>query len=77
MPEPYLAHLKKIVDRLGSLQIDEVELESKHFFSGTALFAKGPIKREYVALSDIAIEDRELFRELISLSVAYVFEITP
>ena len=52
MAEPYLAHLKEIVDRLGSLQIDEVELESKHFFSGAALFAKGPIRREYISLSD-------------------------
>ena len=110
MAEPYLRLLKQIVDGLGQLQIDDLKLESKHFFSGAALFANGkifaslspsgfaiklpadlrkkliesgkgtdfrffangPIKREYVALSDLTIADKKALRELIIFSIDYV-----
>jgi TfoX/Sxy family transcriptional regulator of competence genes len=34
-------------------------------------FASGPIKREYVALSESIMEEKESLRELIGLGVAY------
>jgi len=34
-------------------------------------FARGPIKREYVALSESALADHESVRELIASSVSY------
>ena len=110
MAEPYLKRLSQIVDRLELQQIRGVTLESKHFFSGAALyangkicvllsptgfavklpadrrqslikekkggefrfFAKGPIKREYVTLSESILQDDEALQELIGLSVKYV-----
>ena len=35
-------------------------------------FANGPVKREYVVLSESTIANEESMRELISLSVDYV-----
>jgi hypothetical protein len=35
-------------------------------------FANGPVKREYVGLSETIIVDRETLRELIALGVDYV-----
>ena len=43
MAEPYLTLLAQIVDRLGPLQVGSAKLESKHFFSGAALYANGKI----------------------------------
>mgnify|MGYP002630823700 CR=1 FL=1 len=109
MAEPFLSLLKEIVERLKPLQIDGVMLETKHFFSGAALYAngkifaslspagfaiklppdrrkkliegckgkefrffpKGPIKKEYLALSDLIISDDAALRELIESSVNY------
>ena len=109
MAEPYLTLLAQIVDRLGPLQVGGAKLESRHFFSGAALYANGkifallspagfaiklpadrrrslieegkgtefrffpngPIKREYVALSEAIIADDESLRELIALGVDY------
>ena len=34
-------------------------------------FASGPVKREYVALSESTVADDELFRELIELGIGY------
>jgi hypothetical protein len=35
-------------------------------------FTTGPVKREYVALSDSTVDDRELVRELITLGIDHV-----
>ena len=43
MAEPYLKRLSQIVAELGPLQIRDVTLECKHFFSGAALYADGKI----------------------------------
>ncbi len=43
MAEPYLTRLKGIIERFGSLEIDDAKLEAKHFFSGAALYANGKI----------------------------------
>ena len=110
MAEPYLARLAQIVGELGPLQVGGATLESKHFFSGAALyanrkifaslspagfavklpadtrrslieegkgtqfrfFANGPVKRDYVALSESTVSDENSIRELIALSVDYV-----
>jgi TfoX/Sxy family transcriptional regulator of competence genes len=107
--EPYLERLSQIIARLGPVSARSVTLETKHFFSGAALyangricaslspagfavklpadvrssliherkgkefrfFAKGPIKREYVALSDSVIQDGEMLQKLIDMSVSY------
>ena len=45
--------------------IDELAGEEFRFF------AKGPVKREYVALSDSIIRDRETLRELIGESIHF------
>ena len=109
MAEPYLTRLVQIVDQLGPLQPGGATLESKHVFSGAALyangkifaslspagfavklpadtrrslieegkgtevrfFANGPVKQEYVALSESTVADEESIRELIALSVVY------
>jgi len=109
MAEPYLEPLSQMVSRL-ELQTPGVTLESKHFFSGAALyangkicaslspagfalklpadkrrslieegagaafrfFANGPIKREYVMLSESIIQDDEVLQALIGSSVNYV-----
>ena len=109
MAEPYLTRLAQIVDELGPLHAVGATLESKHFFSGAALyangrlfaslspagfavklpadtrrslieegkgtefrfFANGPVKREYVALSESTVADEESIRELIALSIDY------
>ena len=113
MAEPYLTRLAQIVAEIGPLPSGGATLESKHFFSGAALyvngkifaslspagfavkfpedtrisliedgkgtefrlFAKGPVKREYIALSDSVIADDGLIRELIALSAGYVLDI--
>ena len=110
MAEPYLTRLAQIADELRPLQAGGATLESKHFFSGAALyadgkifaslspaglavklpadtrrslieegkgkefrfFANGPVKREYVALSESTVADEQSIRELIALGVAYV-----
>ena len=41
MAEPYFTRLSQIVNQLGSLSADDVTLETKHFFSGAALYANG------------------------------------
>ncbi len=99
-----------MVDRLDLPQTGGVTLESKHFFSGAALyasgkicvllspmgfavklpadrrqrlikegkggefrfFAEGPIKREYVTLSESILQDDAALQKLIGLSVNYV-----
>ena len=43
MAEPYLERLSQMVGRLELLQTSGVTLESKHFFSGAALYANGKI----------------------------------
>ena len=43
MAEPYFEHLSQILDRLGSIPLENVTLETKHFFSGAALYANGKI----------------------------------
>ena len=112
MAEPYLTRLTQIVDELVPLPVGGAMLESKHFFSGAALyangkifaslspagfavklpvatrrslikegkgaefrfFAKGPVKREYVALSESTIADEATIRELIALSVDHALD---
>ena len=112
MAEPYLTRLAQIVDEIGPLHAGGVILESKHFFSGAALYANGkicaslspagfaiklpgdarrslieegqgtefsffpdgPVKQEYVALSEPKVSDGESIRELIALSVDYVLD---
>lgn len=109
MAEPYLTRLAQIIDSLGPLPAGDATLESRHFFSGAALyangkisaslspagfavklpadrrtilieegkgtefrfFANGPMKREYVALSESTLGDEESLRELIALGVDY------
>ncbi len=109
MAEPYLERLSQIVTRLGLVSTESVTLETKHFFSGAALyangricaslspagfavklpaevrsgliserkgkefrfFANGPIKREYVGLSDSVIQDEEMLQKFIDISVRY------
>ncbi len=110
MAEPYLKDLSRIVERLEPLPLENVTLETKHFFSGAALYAngkicaslgpvgfavklpeesrkslidkgkgkefrffeKGPIKREYVLLSDAIVQDEQALRKLIGMSAGYV-----
>jgi TfoX/Sxy family transcriptional regulator of competence genes len=43
MAEPYLERLSRMVGRLESDQIQGAILESKHFFSGAALYTNGKI----------------------------------
>ena len=109
MAKLYLARLSQIVDRLGPVSADGVALETKHFFSGAALyangricaslspagfaiqlpagvrkclinerkgkefrfFAKGPIKREYVVLSESVVQDEGMLQQLLDMSAAY------
>ena len=109
MAEPYFERLSQIVDRLGLTLSEKVTFETKHFFSGAALYANGkicaslgpsglavklpeevrqslisegnaeefrffesgPIKREYVALSDAIVQDDESLRKLIDISARY------
>ena len=113
MAEPYLTRLARVVDELGPLHAGDATLESKHFFSGAALyangkifaslnpagfavklpadtrrglieegkgtefrfFANGPVKREYVVLSESTVADEESIRVLISLSVDYALNL--
>jgi TfoX/Sxy family transcriptional regulator of competence genes len=107
--EPYFGRLSQITDRLGPVSAGLATLETKHFFSGAALyangricaslspagfalklpaevrqslinerkgkefrfFAQGPIKREYVALSDSIVQDQEMLQKLINMSARY------
>ncbi len=109
MAEPYFEHLSQVVDQLGPISPENVTLETKHFFSGAALYANGkicaslspsgfavklpaevrkslmsegnakefrffesgPIKREYVALSDAIVQDQQALDTLIEMSVRY------
>ncbi len=43
MAEPYLNDLSRIVERLEPIPLENVTLETKHFFSGAALYANGKI----------------------------------
>lgn len=43
LAEPYLNHLSRIVERLEPIPLENVTLETKHFFSGAALYANGKI----------------------------------
>lgn len=110
MAEPYLERLSQITARLEPVLTGNLKLETKHFFSGAAVYANGkicaslsptgfavklpaevrsrlinegkgqefrffpngPIKREYVALSDSILQDEEMLREIIYLSTSYV-----
>lgn len=110
MAEPYLERLSQITARLEPVLTGNLKLETKHFFSGAAVYANGkicaslsptgfavklpaevrsrlinegkgqefrffpngPIKREYVALSDSIIQDDEMLREIINMSASYV-----
>ncbi len=109
MAEPYFERLSQIMSGFKPLLIDGVTLETKHFFTGAALYAngkicaslspvgfaiklpseirqsliddgegkefrffpKGPIKREYVALSESILQDDETLGRLLGLSVSY------
>ena len=109
MAEPYFERLSQIVSRFKPPLVDGVTLETKHFFSGAALyangkicaslspagfavklpaetrqglidngggrefrfFAKGPIKREYVALSESVVQDVGTLERLLGLGVGY------
>lgn len=109
MAEPYLEHLSQIVDGLKEGFGDGVRFESKHFFSGAALYAngkifaslspagfavklpaelrktliaegkgtefrfldQGPIKTDYIALSDSMVSDERKLEELLMVSVSY------
>lgn len=110
MAEPYLERLSQITARLEPVLTGNLKLETKHFFSGAAVYANGkicaslsptgfavklpaevrsrlinegkgqefrffpngPIKREYVALSDSILQDDEMLREVINMSASYV-----
>ncbi len=109
MAEPYFERLSQIMSGFSPLLISGVTLETKHFFSGAALYAngkicasfspagfaiklpseiskrlisdgegkefqfftKGPIKREYVALSTSILQHDETLWGLLGLSVSY------
>ena len=43
MAEPYFERLSQIIDGLGLTLLENVKLETKHFFSGAALYANGNI----------------------------------
>ncbi len=43
MADPYLNDLSRIVERLEPIPLENVTLETKHFFSGAALYANGKI----------------------------------
>ena len=110
MAEPYLEELLQLLGRLELPENHEVTLETRHFFSGAALyangkicvlfspmgfalklpaetrqrlsqegkggefrfFAEGPIKKDYVTLSESLLEDDEALGKLISQSANYV-----
>lgn len=110
MAEPYLTQLQQIVAQIEPRPAEKTTLETKHFFSGAALYANGkicaslspagfalklpqdtrqnllaerkgtefrffpngPIKQDYVSLSNAVLEDQERFQDLIYLSVRYV-----
>lgn len=110
MAEPYLKRLSQIVDRFDRSGTSELVLETRHFFSGAALyangkicglfsptglalklpadlrhsminekkgeefrfFAAGPIKREYVLLSESIIADEKVLQALMRTSIDYV-----
>ena len=112
MAEPYLSRLARIVNELGPQIPERATLESRHFFSGAALYTNGkivaslspagfavklpedtrrslikegkggefrffpggPIKREYVALSESTVADQQAIRELIALGVEYALQ---
>lgn len=112
MAEPYFERLSKIVSGFRPPLVDGVTLETKHFFSGAALyangkicaslspagfavklpaetrqrlidegggrefrfFAKGPIKREYVALSESIVQDDDTLGRLLGSSVTYAID---
>ena len=56
----------KLPAEVRSRLIDEGKGQEYRFFP------KGPIKREYVALSDSILQDEEMLREIIYLSTSYV-----
>ena len=110
MAEPYLEQLTQIISRLRRTETVDATLETRHFFSGAALyangnicalfsptglalklpeakrkalideaagsefhfFAGGPIKKQYVALSESITSDEKALQALISASVRYV-----
>ncbi len=43
MAEPYFEDLSRIVEGLEPIPLENVTLETKHFFSGAALYANGKI----------------------------------
>jgi hypothetical protein len=109
MAEPYFERLSQIVNGCKPLWAGGVTLDTRHFFSGEALYAngkicaslspagfavklpseirqslindgdgkefrfftRGPIKREYVALSERVLQDDETLGKLIGLSVGF------
>lgn len=110
MAEPYFGRLDQFLSRLELVLADGVNLETKHFFSGAAIyangsicvslspagfaiklppelresliksgaakefrfFANGPIKRDYVALSETIVEDHEALGRLLGMSAGNV-----
>lgn len=110
MAQPYYNRLKSIAGRLEPRQTAGAKIETKHFFSGAALYAngkicatlgpagfalklpsevretliaegkgtefrffdKGPIKREYMALTESVVEEEEALQPLLGISVSYV-----
>lgn len=56
----------KLPSEVRSTLIDEGKGQEFRFFP------KGPIKREYVALSDSILQDEDMLREIIYLSTSYV-----
>ncbi len=109
MAEPYFERISQIIGGLGLTLPESVVLETKHFFSGAALYAngnicaslspvgfavklpeevrqslisegnadefrffeKGPIKREYVVLSEAIVQDAQALRKLLETSAKY------
>jgi TfoX/Sxy family transcriptional regulator of competence genes len=110
MAEPYLTRLTQLARDIGPLRVNAGPLETRHFFSGAALYANGkivatlspagfavklptdqkgrlieegrgaefrffpggPVKRDYVSLSESTVADPESLRELIEAGVDYV-----
>ena len=55
----------KLPSEVRSTLIDEGKGQEFRFFP------KGPIKREYVALSDSILQDEDMLREIVYLSTSY------
>ena len=73
MAKPYFKHLSRLVERLEPIPLENVMLETKHFFSGAALYANGKICAS-LSPAGFAVKLPEVIRQgLISEGIADEF----